>query len=54
MRAVIQRIECTFTATGVSGSGWGKKNAQLATVTIYPVVPATPLEFLSAGFKRVR
>jgi hypothetical protein len=37
VRAVIQRIECTFTATGVTGSGWGKRNAQLAKVTIYPV-----------------
>jgi hypothetical protein len=38
LRAIIQRIECTFTATGETGSGWGKKNARLAKVTIYPVV----------------
>jgi DNA invertase Pin-like site-specific DNA recombinase len=38
LRAVIQRIECTFVATGETGGGWGKKNARLATVTIYPVV----------------
>jgi hypothetical protein len=37
LRAVVQRIECTFTATGQTGGGWGKKNARLATVTIYPV-----------------
>jgi hypothetical protein len=38
LRAIVQRIECTFTATGQTGGGWGKKNARLATVTIYPVV----------------
>jgi hypothetical protein len=38
LRAVIQRIECTFTATGQTGGGWGKKNARLARVMIYPVV----------------
>jgi hypothetical protein len=38
LRAVIQRIECAFTATGETGGGWGKKNSRLATVTIYPVV----------------
>jgi DNA invertase Pin-like site-specific DNA recombinase len=38
LQAIIQRIECTFTATGETGGGWGKKNAHLATVTIYPVV----------------
>lgn len=37
IRAIVQRIECTFTATGQAGGGWGKKNARLATVTIYPV-----------------
>jgi hypothetical protein len=37
LRAVIQRIECAFTATGQTGGGWGKKNSRLATVTIYPV-----------------
>jgi hypothetical protein len=38
LRAVVQRIECTFTATGATGGGWGKKNSQLVKVTIYPVV----------------
>jgi uncharacterized coiled-coil protein SlyX len=38
LRAVVQRIECTFTATGKKGSGWGKKHSRLAKVTIYPVV----------------
>ena len=38
LRAVIQRIECRFIATGAKGSGWGKRNAQLVSVTIYPVV----------------
>jgi DNA invertase Pin-like site-specific DNA recombinase len=38
LRAIIQRIECTFTKTGETGGGWGKRNARLATVTIYPVV----------------
>jgi DNA invertase Pin-like site-specific DNA recombinase len=38
VRAVIQRIECNFTATGETGGGWGKKNARLTSVTIYPVV----------------
>jgi DNA invertase Pin-like site-specific DNA recombinase len=37
VQAVIQRIECTFTATGERGGGWGKKNARLVSVTIYPV-----------------
>jgi hypothetical protein len=37
LRAVIQRIECTFTATGATGGGPGKTNARLATVTISPV-----------------
>jgi site-specific DNA recombinase len=44
VRAVIQRIECSFTATGETGGGWGKKNACLATITIYPVV-GDSLEF---------
>jgi hypothetical protein len=26
---VFQLIECTFTATGAIGGGWGKKNARL-------------------------
>jgi len=38
LRAVIQRIECTFKATGQRGGGWGKRGSELATVTIYPVV----------------
>jgi DNA invertase Pin-like site-specific DNA recombinase len=38
LRAIIQRIECTFTATGATGSGWGKRNPQLVSVTIHPVV----------------
>lgn len=38
LRTIIQRIECTFTATGEKGGGWGKKNARLTKVTIYPVV----------------
>jgi hypothetical protein len=38
IRAVVQRIECTFVATGQTGGGWGRKNARLAKVTIYPVV----------------
>ena len=37
LRSVIQRIECTFTATGERGGGWGRKNALLASVTIYPI-----------------
>ena len=37
LRAVIQRVACALTATGKHGSGWGKKNSELATVTIYPV-----------------
>jgi DNA invertase Pin-like site-specific DNA recombinase len=37
LRDIIDHIDCTFTATGQTGSGWGKKNSQLATVTIYPV-----------------
>ncbi len=36
LRAVIQRIECRFTATGKAGGGWGKKNAVLTSVKIYP------------------
>ena len=44
LRAIVQRIECTFTATGQTGGGWGKKNARLVKVTIYPVV-GDPAEF---------
>jgi hypothetical protein len=38
LRAVIQRVECTFEATGKNGSGWGNKNSDLVKVTVYPVV----------------
>jgi hypothetical protein len=38
LRAIVQRIECTFTATGQSGGGHGRKNARLSKVTIFPVV----------------
>jgi hypothetical protein len=38
LRAIVHRIECTFTATGQTGAGWGKKNARLVAVTFYPVV----------------
>jgi hypothetical protein len=41
LRAVIQRIECTFTVTGHTGGGPGKKNSRLAAVTIYPVAGDT-------------
>jgi DNA invertase Pin-like site-specific DNA recombinase len=44
LRGVIQRIECTFTATGQTGAGWGKKNSKLVKVTCYPVV-GDPVEF---------
>ena len=44
IRAVIQRIECTFTATGEKGGGWGKKNTRLTSVTIYPI-SGNPIEF---------
>src|SRR5262249_15482890 len=37
LRAIIQRIECNFVATGATGGGWGKKNSKLVSVTIYPV-----------------
>jgi DNA invertase Pin-like site-specific DNA recombinase len=40
LRGIIQRIECTFAATGQTGAGWGKKNTRLVKVTIYPVVGA--------------
>lgn len=38
LRGIIQRIECTFTATGSTGGGWGKKNSKLVEVTFYPIV----------------
>jgi hypothetical protein len=38
IRAVIQRIECTFSVTGQTGGGHGRKNTRLAKVTIYPLV----------------
>jgi hypothetical protein len=37
LRAVIERIECSFVATGYTRGGPGKKNSRLVTVTIYPV-----------------
>jgi DNA invertase Pin-like site-specific DNA recombinase len=61
IRAVIQRIECTFTATGWhKRGGWGKKKAQLSRVTIHPLVgdprtyPADPPSVLlgSSGVSR--
>jgi len=36
IRQVVQRIECTFEATGKRGGGWGNKNAQLVRVAVYP------------------
>jgi DNA invertase Pin-like site-specific DNA recombinase len=38
LRGIIHRIECTFTITGATGGGHGRKNTQLAKVTIYPIV----------------
>jgi hypothetical protein len=38
LRGVIQRIECTFVATGETGAGWGKRNSRLVQVEFYPVV----------------
>jgi DNA invertase Pin-like site-specific DNA recombinase len=37
IRGIVQRIECSFTATGKKGGGPGRANARLAAVTIYPV-----------------
>jgi len=37
IRAVIQRIECTFVATGHKGGGPVKRNSKLVNVKIYPV-----------------
>jgi DNA invertase Pin-like site-specific DNA recombinase len=37
LRAVVQRIECTFAATGMTGKGAGRKNSRLVKVTVYPV-----------------
>jgi hypothetical protein len=45
LRAIVQRIECRFTATGQTGGGWGKKNARLVSVTIYPVGEGDPVAF---------
>jgi DNA invertase Pin-like site-specific DNA recombinase len=47
LRAIIQRIECNFVATGKTGSGYGKKNSKLAAVTFYPVV-GDPVTFWAA------
>jgi hypothetical protein len=44
IRAVVQRIECTFTATGQKGGGWGRKNSRLVKVTFYPI-SGDPAEF---------
>jgi DNA invertase Pin-like site-specific DNA recombinase len=50
IRSVIQRIECTFKATGQTGAGWGKRNSQLVSVTFYPVVgDPVPLSAESKG-----
>lgn len=38
VRKVIHKVECTFVATGETGSGWGKKNSRLVKVTIHPLV----------------
>src|SRR5262249_41492683 len=38
LRAVIQRIERTFTATGKTGTGPGNANARLARVTFHPLL----------------
>ena len=38
VRQVIQRIECSFTATGKTKGGPGRTNARLVAVTIYPLV----------------
>jgi hypothetical protein len=38
LRAVIRRIDCTFTATGKTGGGPGRSNARLVKVTVEPVV----------------
>ena len=38
LRAIIQRIECTFEPTDQRGGGHGKKNTRFAKVTIYPIV----------------
>jgi hypothetical protein len=38
LRAVIQRIECEFSATGKRGTGWGRKNAEMSWITFYPLV----------------
>ena len=36
--AIIREIECTFTTTGETGSGWSKRNSELTKVKFYPVV----------------
>jgi hypothetical protein len=46
IRAAVERIECTFVATGQTGGGPGRKNSQLARVTIYPVV-GEPVEYVA-------
>jgi hypothetical protein len=37
LRSVIDRIELAFVSTGQNGSGWGKANSRLASITIYPL-----------------
>jgi DNA invertase Pin-like site-specific DNA recombinase len=49
VRAVIQRIECTFVATGETGGGHHRKGSRLVKVTIYPVVGDPAHYFLSPG-----
>jgi DNA invertase Pin-like site-specific DNA recombinase len=39
LRSVIERIECTFTATGIkAGRQGGQRSSRLASVTIYPLI----------------
>jgi DNA invertase Pin-like site-specific DNA recombinase len=43
LRAVVQRVECKFVATGISkGGGPGNKTAALVEVTFYPVGSGEP------------
>src|SRR5262249_44494417 len=37
IRGVIHQIVFTFSATGQTGRGWGKKNTRLAEITFHPV-----------------
>jgi hypothetical protein len=38
LRAVIQRIECRFVPTGLTGRGRGRRHTRLAEIVIYPVL----------------